>query len=167
MSSAARIDAWRSRHEGRASTIVLASDPYVDPDREATMELRLTYDGDLFADPLDQEKRIDHKQELRKTFHRQLRTFWQVQPFLNAMQPITEKGIKSGQATWHDFLGTEFPLGPYRFLPLITEDIYVFCSVSILFLRVGLPGSIYRSHSGDMYASGEDPGISSIGAWFN
>ena len=52
--------------------VVLLDDPYNDPDKETLLEFRLTYEGPLLA-ATGSNTRIEHKHDIRKTLHPQLR----------------------------------------------------------------------------------------------
>lgn len=66
---------------------VLLNDPYNQPDEGAFMQFRLTYEGLLLAtqrDPLtgQQDRRADHKHDIRKIFHQQMKLLWEITPLL-------------------------------------------------------------------------------------
>jgi hypothetical protein len=46
------------------------------------VEFRLTYEGPLYAASNSGPRRPRHKHEIRRVFHKQLRTFWGGHPFL-------------------------------------------------------------------------------------
>jgi hypothetical protein len=67
--------------------VVLLSDPYNEPEDGEIMEFRLTYEGPLLAtqrDPVtgQADKRADHKHDIRRQFHVQLKRLWEITPFL-------------------------------------------------------------------------------------
>lgn len=127
---------------------VLLSDPGSDAEGY-DLEFRLTYEGPLYAEsrasPTKAASRAKHKHELRKAFHKQLRRLWEIAPQLD---PEHEDGgvfiIAAADPHKHtiDALSARFPLGPYNFVPLVTTDIDVGCSVDVLFLRTDAPGAI-------------------------
>jgi hypothetical protein len=109
------------------------------------MEFRLTYTGPLLAtqrDPITGQKdnRADHKHDLRREFHRQLRRLWDITPFLNNAEiRYREKHLK------HDIssLASRFNLYGFNFVPLVTHDIELLCGLEILLLRPDRPGGIW------------------------
>lgn len=134
-------DRWALEMAGKGA-LIFKSDPNLDPDR-GTMRLRLTYDGPIFSysksDRGMDEKRAKHKQELRKRFHPQLKRWWEVNPFLRTTDALvpTPKG-----ATWKDHLANCYARNGYNFVPLVDSQIFLVCSLHILFLRVGGPGQV-------------------------
>jgi hypothetical protein len=76
---------------------VLKSDPYVDPDKGDAVEFRLTYEGLLFSTQKDPVKgqvdaRAEHKREIRRAFHLQLKRLWEVHPYLKHGYPLNSIG---------------------------------------------------------------------------
>lgn len=133
------------------------------------MKFRLTYEGRLRptnrdalpdrSDPLSV-----HKHEIRSAFHGQLKHLWATNRFLREAEvnsqvypapprmPTYDKG-----ATWaddrepiklHDAVAGRYNSHGFRFLPLVTDDLAVLCSLDILFLRRDAPGSAL--HAGDI-----------------
>jgi hypothetical protein len=116
------------------------------------MEFRLTYDGPLFStqrDPehLQRDKNADHKHDLRRRFHKQLKRLWKVTPYLSNVddqgrpQPPHLRTETEGS---HDIetLSTTHSLYGFHFVPLVTHAIEVFCGLDILFLRPDKPGQV-------------------------
>src|SRR3990170_447020 len=54
---------------------------------EPPMEFRLTYEGQLLGASRS-NTRAEHKHEIRKVFHRQLRQLWTISPHLNATTDV-------------------------------------------------------------------------------
>jgi hypothetical protein len=123
------------------------------------MRFRLTYEGELRASQRDPERgqrnpMAEHKQSIRKVFHRQLKHLWQTNKFLGEhvvdstwaskfAVPANQVGIV---AAWGGGPEPErFPLSEalaniyrengYRFVPLVREEFSLLCSLDILFLR--------------------------------
>lgn len=135
---------------------VIKSDPSMD-DVEDLMQFRLTYQGLLLAEATRGgvlPARAEHKQEIRKVFHRQLKRLWEIHPYL-MRQPDPP-----GPMQWRldqakvplmrhnnsvEGLANRFSMNGYRFVPLMTKDLEVLCSVDVLFLRNDPPGSVVRS----------------------
>lgn len=117
------------------------------------VEFRLTYQGLVLAETNKGElknARATAKQEIRKKFHHQLKRLWEITPYLS-------EGQKEPNAGWnkaHTIFGrlpkqntiqalalSNARFG-YQFVPLITRDLDVVCSIDVLFLRNGPPGSV-------------------------
>jgi len=94
------------------------------------MRFTLIYTGDLKANA-----RPDHKHQLRKAFHLQLKTLWQQVPLVD-------------HAEWYSKTETKHKVnlnrrvGPYRFVPLICQDLHLVCELSINMLRPEPPGCL-------------------------
>lgn len=98
------------------------------------MEFTLFYRGELKANG-----NRDHKHEIRKAFHPQLKVLWN-QPPLNSysqyLEPSNKLSIIRGS-------------GPFQFAPLITEKFKLVAGIEIFLLRPEAPGSIV-SKGGDI-----------------
>ena len=125
-----------------------------DPDHdlgEAVMEFRLTYAGPLYG-ASKTKTRADHKHEIRCHFHPQLRRLWEVTPHLRNARAVDPGGgyihpaaLEMAAQLRVDWLASQFQRNGYRFVPLVTEELSLLCSVSILFLRPDAPGSLIQS----------------------
>jgi hypothetical protein len=144
------VDRWRGRAEGRGAQ-VLASDPYHDPEEGAHMEFRLTYEGALLGSSRT-DTRAEHKHEIRKVFHKQLQRLWTIhdplrngvhRSFMRLSHAHEVTQIHAGSLS--EFLANQYTRCGYRFVPLVTEEMSLICSLSILFLRPDRPGSLIRS----------------------
>lgn len=134
-----------------------------DPDWGPKMRFRLTYEGELKASGRDPEngqrdRMAEHKQSIRKVFHRQLKQLWQSNKFLreHRVHPYSASFSPAEQAqqagTWGGGVDTRVPMvediaskyreNGYRFVPLVREDVSLFCSLNILFLRRDFSGVI-------------------------
>lgn len=109
------------------------------------MEFRLTYEGPLYG-ASNGNTRASHKHDIRRVFHRQLRQFWQVHPFLrNAPWRKRLEGHVFPTKRWHDHLAEQWRQLDYTFIPLVSHDLSLICGLDILFMRPGTPGEILRS----------------------
>ena len=119
-----------------------------DPDFEAggaSMDFRLTYEGQLFGS--GNKSRPGHVHTIRQKLHKQLRAFWELQPSLSKWQPRSSPPSFDGHPVpegfrWEsrrDELAYNFSRNGYRFVPLVTEDMFLSCGLEILFLRQGGP----------------------------
>lgn len=94
------------------------------------MRFTLTYTGDLRANAKPQQKHL-----IREAFHLQLRTLWN-------QDPLTD------HRSWHDGSNPKSKvnlnryLGPFRFVPLVSKDLFLICELSIFMLRPEPPGSL-------------------------
>lgn len=114
------------------------------------MELRLTYEGKLFGASRG-STRADHKHDIRRALHPQLRRFWQTHPVLKhaRSQPMMlgAYGVNDYLTTpflWES-LAEKYERVGYNFVPLVKEESMLICSLSILFLRADMPGAIVNS----------------------
>jgi hypothetical protein len=139
----------------RESRIVIVDDPYNHPGDGPHMQFRLTYDGPLYAtqhDPVrgQPDKRKEHKHDLRRCFHQQLRKLWEITPFLNtaggnALSFIVGRMDERDKPPSRDELAKRYSLYGYNFVPLVTRDLCLICGIDVLFLRPDPPGAVLRS----------------------
>lgn len=122
------------------------------------VEFKLTYEGQLLGASRS-SSRAEHKHEIRRVFHRQLRELWKVYPYLNvgmeqfnyneafddAFQAGKEGREMRKWPTLLEWLAQNYTRCGYRFVPLLTKNMSASCSVKILFLRTDFPGAILRS----------------------
>jgi hypothetical protein len=142
--------------EGEKNQVHLRSPEYVEVgsgepiESEDLMEFRLLYVGNLFATGAT-KTRADHKHELRRQFHPQLRRLWEINKNLRLLAchsalldrgqstewpwlkrpEVEESWFKAGIAV----MGKNWSRVGYQFVPLITSKIAVRCSIEILLLR--------------------------------
>jgi hypothetical protein len=94
------------------------------------MHFTLTYTGELRANAKPQQKH-----EIREAFHLQMRTLWNQDPLID-------------HNSWHDgsnpktTVNLNRPIGSFRFVPLISKDLFLVCKLSIFMLRPEPPGSL-------------------------
>jgi len=105
------------------------------------MRFRLTYEGQLQAGG-----GREHKHELRKRFHEQLRHLWSVHPGLRMLGATGDlKYSFPKHAPKVAWLAEHYERFGYAFVPLVLEEQRVYCSIDILMLRPDLPGTLIRS----------------------
>lgn len=136
---------------------------------EDVVEFRLLYGGHLLGGSRN-HPRPEVKHAIRKEFHPQLRQLWQGDGTLKQLAMRT--GILQGKDGGEDFgpeLRTEEDIGTnaawllgiqiisqkwqrngYSFVPLVTRELCLRCSIDILFLRPEEPGLLINS--GDLDA---------------
>ncbi|HUC61794.1 MAG TPA: hypothetical protein VMF53_07545 [Alphaproteobacteria bacterium] len=133
---------------------VIANDPLYQP-QDRDMQFRLTYEGQLFAtqkDPVSgqPDARADHKHEIRKQFHNQLRHVWETSPALSVRENYPDQRAQKAQWTgarepWVQYIANQYARLGYRFAPLVVEELWLSCRLDILFLRADPPGSLIQS----------------------
>jgi hypothetical protein len=115
------------------------------------MEFRLVYQGPLLVTGLDKNKRTQHKQEIRKKLHRQLKELWNTHHALARLPTISRHvydAMTMTESHWSrlDELANAYTRSGFRFAPLICRHYGLLCSLDILYLRRGAPGKvIYES----------------------
>ena len=110
------------------------------------MEFRLTYAGPLKGASRS-NTRADHKHEIRRELHPQLRRLWEIAPQLNSdgMGSIVTYGAPNHPPHTVEALAEEFRCGEYKLVPLATRRLSLYCDIDVLFLRPDPPGSVLRS----------------------
>jgi hypothetical protein len=106
------------------------------------MEFRLLYDGPLLATSRT-DKRNQHKHDVRRVFHKQLRRLWETNPYLKirASRVTTAKGGSIPETTYDlEKIADNFRIGAFRCVPLVTSELELACGLDILFLRYDQPG---------------------------
>ena len=120
---------------------------------EGCMEFRLLYTGYL-PPHSENASMLQVKHDIRREFLPQMRQLWKAHPNLQqyllfrgchvagnvqnlSQEEIRESGVASIADTWR--------VNGFRFLPLIEERFCLACSLDILFLRVGAPGSLIKN----------------------
>jgi len=137
---------------------VLKWDPYFDPMYGDGVEFRLTYEGPLLStqkDPVNGQvdARAEHKRDIRRAFHLQLKRLWEINPYLKHGYPVTfdwkstsnPKAATSYHTTLAEWLAPLYRRNNYEFVPLVREELGLICSLKILFLRPDPPGSVIAS----------------------
>lgn len=129
------------------------------------MQFRPTYQGPLLAtqkDPVSGQKdaRADHKHEIRRQLHPQLRQLWAIHPFLRDfridptdLQWMQKLHMDAGSRCVGD--GPERSLVEivseqqkehgYAFVPLVSESLSLACDIDVLFMRRDAPGAVIQS----------------------
>jgi hypothetical protein len=108
------------------------------------MELRLTYEGRLAS---GNSATAQHKHDIRRVFHKQIKEFWDKHPFLKTEGPWGGKfnaGLPEGTpaaANRIEELSRYYRRGDYRFVPLVFDEQRLLVHLDILFLRPGAPGA--------------------------
>ena len=95
------------------------------------MYFTLTYTGDLKANA-----GIKDKHKLRKAFHSQLNVLWQQEPL------VDHKAFYDKSNKVYRDVDLNRKVGSFRFVPLVSPDLHLVCSLKILMLRPEPPGSL-------------------------
>ena len=110
------------------------------------MEFRLLYEGKLLASS-NKKSRASEKHEMRRYFHPQLQRLWNVKPNLRQLavyQPIPSEitsKMKMGPSEQERFkyglstISKKWRRAGYEFVPLVTREMELRCSLDILLLR--------------------------------
>jgi hypothetical protein len=147
--------------------VILYDHPDYDPEGD-TVEFRLTYEGPLHSSG-NNNSNATEKHAIRKIFHRELKFLWESTPHLNvslspnAIRELTIPYVRKrdrGATTPHpedlawaerinekrsNYLAKNFSRFGFRFVPLVAEDLLLWCGIDILFLRPGSPGKVFES----------------------
>ncbi len=134
---------------------------------ENLVEFHLLYGGPLHSGGHDNPR--EEKHSIRRVFHSQLKRLWQTHPNLRRMAQMGGSTIViKGDAVNTDFrvmfankpipernnmlvqlglkeLGEKWSRGKYKFVPLVTEELCLRCSLEILFLRAEEQNYILQS----------------------
>jgi len=131
------------------SRIVYRDEP--DSSLGDVMQFRLFYEG-LFKSaqrdprPGQSDRLADHKHEIRRHFHRQLRHFWEINGFLSqyetegtllGVERHEKRPLKDALAAWTP------SLGGFHFVPLVCERFNLSCQIDLLVMRRDRPGGIW------------------------
>ena len=108
------------------------------------MEFRLIYRGKLLAASAG-DSRAAEKHRIRRYLNPQLRTLWQVQEPLATWLNLKVAGVPPGRFTIAEAMTQKYVSSGHRFLPLITKELCLSCSLDVLFLRRDEPGDLIKS----------------------
>lgn len=127
------------------------------------MRLRLIYQGELRAtqgEPREGQlnRMAEHKQAIRKVFHRQLKHFWGTNQFLSSCKvygkdygisrPVANTTAyygsppEDGKTSLMDAVAYNHRENGYQFVPLVRKDWGLLCTLEILFMRHEPPGGV-------------------------
>src|SRR5712664_2672464 len=114
------------------------------------VEFRLLYQGELLPSG-NNNRRTREKHEIRRKFHPQLRRIWNVEKNLRQLailrathykddvRPETERPIPKSQdeafGLGMQAMSLNWSRAGFQFIPLVTEDMVLRCSLDILLLR--------------------------------
>jgi hypothetical protein len=132
-----------------SGSLVLFCNP--DSDSQGNgMEFQLTYEGLLWA--CNRDTHVNHKHEIRKHFHPQLKRLWMDEPRLRVKKypwpSPKEAAEREGGPVgppWPEEVSKLFPCGAYNFVPLVMNGIDLLCGLNILWLRPEEPGALIQS----------------------
>ncbi len=98
------------------------------------MEFRLVYNGQLLGAGRN-DTRSQHKHDIRKVFHSQLKTLWGKSPNLREWVSWEAQNRKM-----HERLAAYFIFNDVGYIPLSWDGLGVACRLDILMLRPEIPG---------------------------
>jgi hypothetical protein len=110
-------------------------DPYIVTSGH-TLEFRLIYNGRLLGASRT-NPRSEHKHEIRRVFHDQLKFLWETLPPLSRWMIPTGDGFNREKADAR--LAKCFTFNGVGYVPLSWEDLEVACKLDILMLRPDVP----------------------------
>jgi hypothetical protein len=138
-------------------------DPWPDHSRGTEVEFRLVYDGRLPAASRSETRNSD-KDRIRRIFSKQLAELFATHPALKTwsdkdisaerLPPAASEQIRAHMKPGQMYSSIELSSLNYercgkRYMPLITENSSIACSLDILFLRRDQPGNLIVS-GGDL-----------------
>lgn len=124
------------------------------------VRFRLTYEGELRSNQKDEDNGYvplaKHKHSIRRGFHRQLKSLWETNKFLNEHEvyptdyvtgrsPDTDASKRDGLGVTDrlrlvNAIADQYVENGYRFVPLVRESTFLLCGLDVLFLRRDFPG---------------------------
>jgi len=126
------------------------------------MRFRLLYDGRLLGASRS-DTRAPHKHEIRRELSPQLKRLWETDPNLfqvlrtmgnywlsdhpedKETLPSTDDGVRQSLREFGlRYWAHKWERGSHGFIPLVTQDMELRCSLDILFLRPEAPGMLIR-----------------------
>lgn len=102
----------------------------------------LRYKGPLSANGSPKQKHA-----IRRLLHPQLRTLWQEEPLLKGTTTTLMLGQhedKWVKATRVDWISLDHQIGSFRFVPLVSKNLELLCSLEIDFYRREPPGHVVQ-----------------------
>lgn len=145
------------------STTVYLDGRDLERDCEPAMRFRLTYEGPLLSSkppqcPGDRDRRIEHKHDIRRRFHQQLKALWEGNRSLRELRyppksllPVLPDRAKdvweahpraAENLTLPEILGPTFGHDGYEYVPLVWREREMVCSLRILLLRRDGPEAV-------------------------
>jgi hypothetical protein len=133
------------------SKVYIDSDPGDPITQDGLVEFRLLYEGELFASA-NKNSHASHKHAIRKLLHPQLRRQWQLHkglrqfavrhsmPRATTTQYVEQERVDDGLVE----LGKQRPLAMFQFVPMMTKEHALRCSLDILLLRAEEPQFIMQ-----------------------
>jgi hypothetical protein len=129
--------------------VVYRSGPENDFRGGGVMQFRLFYQGPLFASQGDAwngqiDKRANHKHDIRRAFHKQLKHLWSIHPALMEKTGSAEifGGAAEPQRPLAEVTAEQFDRCGMNWVPLVCEPFGLGCKLDVLFLRRDRPGKV-------------------------
>jgi hypothetical protein len=118
------------------------------PQKEVAVEFRLLYQGKLAAGGQSGHKRKQQVHAIRKQFHPQLQLLWQqhrgLSGFLTAAKSLPQESSRS----MVELRADNFARCGYRFVPLVSRETGLGCSLEMLLLRRDDPAGLIPTRGG-------------------
>jgi hypothetical protein len=107
-----------------------------------------------YRGPLASNGNAREKHRIRREFHIQLRELWRTSELLRSVAEKEVECVDEGTGKTHEvpnlqWIGMHFVQYPYTFVPLVTRDLRLVCSLDIKFFRRSEPGELVK-HGGDI-----------------
>lgn len=112
------------------------------------MRFRLLYEGRLLG-ATQRNPRSEHKHEIRRRFHSQLKKLWKDNPYLMGV-PLAGRPEREAYDYHPTNLAEIYRTGNYKCTPLVMEEDRAMVDISVLLLRPGPIGVVVQS--GDLDA---------------
>ena len=116
---------------------VLFIDPYHHW-KDNVVEFRLVYQGQLLGASRN-NTRAEHKHQIRRYFHPQLKRLWSTNPALCDLNEVdaqfTSGDLVVTERRRIDQLADNYSRGKHRFVPLVTQDLVLACALDVLLMR--------------------------------
>jgi hypothetical protein len=112
------------------------------------MQFRLTYEGPLRPSG-NNNRNTANKHAIRKALHPQLKRLWETDPNLKEFgktpcDAYISIGRPAKGPSTLEYLAQNRPLQDYKFVPLVCEELKLWCGLEILYLRPSPPGKIFE-----------------------
>lgn len=137
--------------------VILRRDLDNEADRVRLVKFRLFYEGALGSQSArledhQQDRKGNHKHDIRMVFDAQLRHLWKTMPSLAAWQTNGEMfetnfGQRIGMET--ALYNIQPDVGGYTFIPLVCQEFSILCHIDVLILRRDKPGGIWSARDID------------------
>jgi hypothetical protein len=112
------------------------------PQKEMPVEFRLLYQGKLPAAGQSGHKCKQQVHAIRQQFHQQLRLLWQQHRALSGFLTAAKSSTQESSRSMVEMQADNFARCGYRFVPLVSREAGLGCSLEMLLLRRDDPASL-------------------------